>query len=153
MEHTDIFEGISRRPLYELQPGVKTAIISANDIASTNIMAFQEILLQIEHLKLEGRVHNKKPDSFAEFFNKILMNPASKLRTLFLYEVWISPEETKLLSTALVSNTTLESLYLTFNQIGDDGARSLASAFEKNTTWRLQSLSLSLSLPLYLLLL
>ena len=29
------------------------------------------------------------------------------------------------------------------NEIGDDGARSLASAFERNTTWPLQTLSLS----------
>ena len=69
--NTVIFEGISKKPLHELQSGVKTAIISANDIASTNIMAFQEILLQIEHLKLEGRVHIKKPDSFAELHEKV----------------------------------------------------------------------------------
>ena len=59
------------------------------------------------------------------------MNPFSKLRTLFLYRVLISPVEAKLLSTALVNNTTLQTLHLNVDGIGDDEARSLAPAFKK----------------------
>ena len=48
------------------------------------------------------------------------------------------------LASAFEKNTIwpLQTLDLSSNQFGDDGARSLASAFEKNTTWRLQSLDL-----------
>ena len=104
-----LFNGIPKKPLYELEPGV----------TATNVTASQGILLQIEHLKIEGDLSAKKSDFFAEFVNKILMNPTSKLRTIGLDEVVISSEELELLSAALVNNTTLRTLSSSANRIGD----------------------------------
>ena len=137
MEFTDTFQRIPKKPLYELEPGVTPEKIFAIDITATNVTASQGILLQIEHLKIEGDLSTKKSDYFAEFVNKILMNPTSKLRTLGLDEVVISSKDLELLSAALVNNTTLRTLSLSANRIGDTGAFLLGLPFAKNTSWPL----------------
>ena len=63
-----------------------------------------------------------------------LKSENTKLKILELDNADIRNEATELLADALKSNKILEKLVLSYNKIGDVGAKALADALELNTT-------------------
>merc|ERR1712194_728710 len=65
---------------------------------------------------------------------KFLVEPRCRCKHLWLNDNDIRHEGAKLLSEALVSNTTLIALYLNYNNIGDLGLQHLLAALKQNKT-------------------